>query len=76
MSELEEAHRRIADLERENERLKRRLAGDARSRSQTGKTFALLAMIIFALSLVAGMIYARLVRARQPPEPSHWATPG
>jgi hypothetical protein len=84
-SELEAAHQRIeqlerenktrvAELERENARLRARLVDAAPpSRSKTGKTFFAIAMMTLGVSLVAGMFFARIARM---PEPTPvWASP-
>ncbi len=72
-SELEAAHARIekleadhaaraAELERENARLRKRLVDAAPpSRSTTGRTFFLVGMMTLALSIVAGIVFARVV---------------
>jgi hypothetical protein len=77
-SELEAAHARIeklegdhksrvAELERENDRLRKRLVDAAPpSRSKTGKTFFSVGMMTLGLSLVAGMFFARAVRPSRP----------
>lgn len=82
-SELEAAHRRIeqlesehaarvAELQRENKRLRERLADVAPSRTKTGRTFFAIAIVTLAVSLAGGMIFARVVRPRPgaPPTPS------
>lgn len=77
-SELEAAHARIekleADhktqvekLERENERLRKRLVDAAPpSQNKTGKTFFALAMMILGVSLAIGIVFARISRPPQP----------
>ena len=77
-SELEAAHARIeklegdhkarvAELERENDRLRKRLVDAAPpSQSKTGKTFFAIAMMTLGLSLVAGMFFARVARPSRP----------
>ena len=77
-SELEAAHARIekleadhkarvAELEKENARLRRRLVDAAPpSHSKTGKTFFSIGMMTLGISLVGGMIFARTVK---PPAP-------
>jgi hypothetical protein len=78
-SELEAAHARIekleADhktqiekLERENDRLRKRLVDAAPpSQSKTGKTFLAIAMMLLGISLAVGIVFARV--ARPPPVP-------
>ncbi len=78
-SELEAAHQRIAkleadhktrvaELERENARLRKRLLDAAPpSQSKTGKTFFALGMTTLGVSLAAGMVFARMA---PPPPPT------
>jgi hypothetical protein len=89
-SELDAAHQRIEqletkhaarvrDLEQENARLRTRLIDVAPSRSKTGRTFGALAMMILGVSLIAGIVFARLVRreavsAPAPPEHVQFAS--
>ena len=77
-SELEAAHARIekleadhkarvAELERENVRLRKRLVDAAPpSQSKTGKTFFGIGIMTLALSLGLGMAFARMTRTPQP----------
>jgi hypothetical protein len=80
-SELEAAHARIeklegdhkarvAELERENARLRKRLVDAAPpSQSKTGKTFFAVGMMTLGLSIVAGMVFARAVNRPNRPAP-------
>ena len=77
-SELEAAHARIekleadhksrvAELERENARLRKRLVEAAPpSQSKTGKTFFGIGVMTLALSLGMGMVFARMTKPPQP----------
>ena len=58
-SELDAAHARIEQLERDNARLRERLADQGRKHQATGRTFMVLAMVVLGLSLVAGILFAR-----------------
>ncbi len=60
---------RVGELEKENERLRRRLIDVAPSRTKTGRVFGALAMIILGVSVAGGMMFARLTRAPVPPIP-------
>jgi len=71
-SELDAAHRRIAQLEAEhtaqtkkledeNARLRQRLIDQAPSRTRTGRTFGVLGIMILAFSLAIGIVFARTV---------------
>jgi hypothetical protein len=84
-SELDAAHRRIeqmetehaarvAELQRENERLRKRLIDTAPSRTKTGRTFFALALMTLALSLLVGIFFARLF-LRAPTRPAPPAAP-
>jgi hypothetical protein len=80
-SELEAAHARIekleadhtaraAELERENARLRKRLVDAAPpSRNATGRTFFMVGMMTLALSIVAGIVFARVVNRPNRPVP-------
>lgn len=72
-SELDAAHRRIEqlqaehrtrveELERDNARLRERLIDTGQKRNATGRTFAALGMIILGVSLMAGILFARVVQ--------------
>ena len=69
IEKLEDDHKaRVAELERENERLRKRLVDAAPpSQSNTCKTFFAIAMMTLGVSLVAGMFFARMTR---PPAPA------
>lgn len=60
---------RVGELEKENERLRRRLIDVAPSRTKTGRVFGALAMMILGVSLAGGLVFARLTRAPVPPIP-------
>ena len=81
-SELEAAHARIeqleaehqarvAELERENARLRERLVDTGRKNQATGRTFIVLAMVVLGVSLLIGIFYARVAAgpppSREPP---------
>ena len=81
-SELEAAHQRIermeadhrarvAELERENARLRNRLVEVAPSRTRTGRVFLAIGMISLGASLAGGMVFARM--QGPPPSPVHVA---
>ena len=77
-SELEAAHARIekleadhktrvAELERENQRLRKRLVDAAPpTHNKTGKTFFGIGMMTLAISLGLGMVFARMSKPPQP----------
>jgi hypothetical protein len=69
IEKLEDDHKaRVAELERENDRLRKRLVDAAPpSHSKTGKTFFAIAMMTLGVSLVGGMFFARIAR---PPRPA------
>ncbi len=71
-SELDAAHQRIermeadhrarvAELERENKRLRARLVEVAPSRTKTGRVFLAVGMMTLAISIAGGMFFARVV---------------
>lgn len=73
-NELEAAHQRIAklegehaarvaELEGENRKLRARLVEIAPSRTKTGRVFLALATIMIGISIIGGIVFARLTRA-------------